>query len=410
MKLIGPIAELLPMTGLPASGPVADERMAIVKEAGVVVDEGMIVRVGSFEELIKEGHPVEELPSPAVALPGLIDAHTHICFAGSRADDYAKRLQGKSYLEIAEEGGGILDTVKKTRAATKKELAASLKERALRHLRDGVTVCEVKSGYGLTIDDELKMLEAVAEVDQEVPLALIPTCLAAHLRPPEYKTNREYLHHLETELFPKILKLTRRIDIFVEKSAFTAEEAKEYLEKAKALGLSLCLHADQFTRSGAQLAAAVGALSADHLEVSEEQDFEALARAGTAAVALPGASLGLGLPFAAARKALNAGCSLVIASDWNPGSAPMGRLLTQAALLGAAEKLTAAETFAALTCRAAAALELKQNGALAPGMRADLILFAADNYREILYHQGSMNPVAVYIAGRCVSNHLHSGT
>ncbi len=407
-SLIGPFTQVLTMAKLPEAGPISDDQLQVQEQAGVLVSDGFIVKVGNYAKLLAEArenkYALEEIDQPMVLLPGLIDAHTHICFAGSRANDYAMRVAGKSYLEIARSGGGILDSVRKTREATVVELVDLLKKRCDRHLAEGVTTCEVKSGYGLTVEEELKMLEAINLVNKHHKLDLVPTCLAAHMCPPEHTDCRVYLQHILAELLPQVkeLNLANRVDIFIEDTAFTEEESLEYLLAAKELGFDITVHADQFSTDGSKVAAEVGAVSADHLEASGETEIELLKQAGVVATVLPGASLGLGMHYAPARKMLDGGLCVAIATDWNPGSAPMGDLLLQAAILGAAEKLTIAETLAAITTRAARALNLSDRGSLAKNQLADMIAFPTDNYKEILYFQGKLKPTIVWKQGRRV--------
>lgn len=399
--LIGPFSQILTMDGLPKNGVIKDEQLEIIQNGGVRVKAGIIQEIGDFEGIHKAEDQIYKINIPSVLMPGLIDAHTHICFAGSRSKDYALRLSGLTYQEIARSSGGILETVTKTREASKKELVRLLEQRAGHLLTHGVTTCEVKSGYGLTLEDEIKILEAIQTASKNQSVDLIPTCLAAHIKPGEFQTNEEYLHFIAEKLFPELIQknLSKRIDIFVEEGAFSHDEARPYLEMAKKAGFSLCIHADQFSRGGALLASEIHALSADHLEQSSEEDFLALKKNGVFPIVLPGASLGLGIPFAPARAIIDAGLPLVIASDWNPGSAPMGLLLLQAAVLGAAEKLSMAETIAAITTRAASALELKDRGLLKKGLRADMIAFPCQNYKDILYNQGALLPSYKFIKG-----------
>ncbi|MBC5774824.1 imidazolonepropionase [Pontibacter sp. KCTC 32443] len=406
--LIGPFTQILPMGELPETGPIADEKLEVLEDGGVIVCEGKIKLVGKYSVLLKvaqeENYKLEKISEPMVLLPGLIDAHTHICFAGSRANDYAMRVAGKTYLEIARSGGGILDSVRKTREASEIELVELLKKRCDRHLAEGVTTCEVKSGYGLTVDDELKMLHVINLVNKHHALDLVPTCLAAHMRPPEFTDSRVYLQCLLDELLPQVKEqgLADRIDIFIEDTAFNEENSLEYLLAVKEKGFEITVHADQFSTGGSRIAAEVGAVSADHLEASGEEEFALLRNAGVVATVLPGASLGLGMHYAPARKMLDNGLCLAIATDWNPGSAPMGDLLVQAALIGAAEKLTIAETLAAITTRAARALNLSDRGCIVKGQKADMIAFPTDNYKEILYFQGKLKPTKVWKRGEQV--------
>ncbi len=391
-KLHGPFTQLLPLRNLPRKGPISDDQLEIITDGGLLEKNGKVIAVGKWQELRSEADQLKEVEGDSVALPGFIDCHTHLCWAGNRAGDYAKRLGGATYQEIAKGGGGILDTVRQTRKASQSELQELIERRAARLYASGIRTAEVKSGYGLTIEDELKMLRAINEAKTE--LDLIPTCLAAHVVPPEFKNAKSYLEEVMERLLPLVKKenLASRIDIFVEEGAFSVEVAKPYLMHAKELGFTITIHADQFSSGGARLAAEVGAASADHLEASEEKDLIALAKSKTIPVVLPGASLGLGLPFAPARAALDAGLPLAIASDWNPGSAPHGGLLVQAALLGANQKLTMAETLAGITVQAAAALQLSDRGSLEKGLRADFVQFSTRDYRNILYYQGSLQP------------------
>lgn len=407
MQLIGSFKQLLPMSNLLIKGRLQDIDLPLIKNAGILVRNGLIEAVGDFETLYKkhkkEVESVEEVKGDLVALPGFLDAHTHICFSGSRAKDYAMRNGGKSYLEIAKEGGGIWDTVTKTRAASQAELVDGILQRARQLLNNGITTIEIKSGYGLSVQEEYKMLKAIQLSNQKTIADLIPTCLAAHISPKDYDgTISNYLVEISENLFPKILaeKLCNRIDAFIEEEAFSADIIAPYFEKAKSSGFDLTVHADQFHTSGSEVAVKFGAASADHLEASTEKEIELLAKSEVIPIALPGASIGLGCDFTPARKLLDAGASLAIASDWNPGSAPMGNLITQAAILGTFEKLSNAEILAGMTFRAAAALKLDDRGSLEKGKLADIVAFPTDHFNEILYHQGQLKPSAVWKHGK----------
>ena len=421
-QLIGPFTQALTLRSLPLRGALDDDQLEVIPLAGVVIESGRIIEVGLWEELIARSESeswslrrIESIfeergltcPSQLTLTPGLVDAHTHICYAGSRARDYADRLNGVSYEEIAARGGGIRDTMRHTRAATEDELFHLNQERLALLLSRGVTTVEIKSGYGLSVADELKQLNAIKRLGESGLCRVIPTCLAAHVLPPEYRgpggdRHRDYLDELLRSLLPlvKERRLAARVDAFVEPSAFPVEVARAYLKSAQALGFDLTVHADQFSRGGAQLAAELGARSADHLEASSTADLEALRSRGVTAVALPGASLGLGIGFTPAREALDLGVSVAIASDWNPGSAPMGHLLLQASVLGAAEKLSAAEVWTGITSRAAHALGLDRVGVIQSGFSADLIAFPCRDYREILYHQGMLTPSVTMVKGK----------
>lgn len=408
-KLIGPFRQLLPMTGLPLKGAVSDSALPILEEAGIWVENGIIHNIDSFHSLLKDAEEQQieiiRLQGNHVCLPGFIDAHTHICFGGTRATDYAMRNSGSSYLEIAKAGGGIWDTVTQTRKASEKDLIKKTLKRAKQHLKNGVTTIEVKSGYGLSVNEELKILRAIKNANRQLPIDLISTCLAAHMLPKDFAGSAvDYLNEISRLLFPVLLEeqLTNRIDAFIEESAFSAADIELYLKKAKEMGFDLTVHADQFTSGGSAVAVSFGAISADHLEASTIKEIALLAKSDVIATALPGASLGLGCGFTPARKLLDAGCALAIASDHNPGSAPMGDLLTQATILGTFEKLSNAEVLAGITFRAAAALNLKDRGKLGIGFLADFCLFHTDHYNEILYHQGAFKPCMVFKNGECI--------
>ncbi len=412
LKLIGPFKQLIPMTGLPIKGALTDEQLVILEDTGIVIDGEHIKHIGKFHDLKQQFKDIQiqELQGDHTCLPGFVDAHTHICFGGTRANDYAMRNAGKSYLEIAKAGGGIWDTVVQTRKASKAELVKGTIKRANRHLKNGVTTLEVKSGYGLSVDEELKMLYAIKEADEAIPSDLIPTCLAAHMLPKDYEGSAEsYLEEISTKLFPLLKEenLANRIDAFIEESAFSASQIKPYFEKAQKMGFDITVHADQFSTSGSKVAVDFEAISADHLEASAVKEIELLAKSDVIATALPGASLGLGCAFTPARRLLDAGGTLAIASDHNPGSAPMGDLLTQAAILGAFEKLSNAEVIAGITYRAAAALNLTDRGTLEAGQLADFNLFHTGNYQEILYNQGNLKPCVVFKRGVKVFDKHH---
>ena len=407
IKYVGPFSQVVTMDDLPANGPLSDDQLIIHNNAYIRIKNGLV------DNIIEEGdlkyvneRAIEKVDGPAVCLPGFIDAHTHLCFAGSRAKDYAMRNSGKSYLEIAKEGGGILNTVNQVRIATESELVEGVINRAMRHLKSGVTTIEVKSGYGLNVFDEMKMLEAIRSADEVVPADLVPTCLAAHTVPPEFEgQNEAYLDFIIDRLLPlvKDRELSERVDIFIEEGAFTVEQGRNYLLKARDLGFDLVVHADQFTVGGSDLAVEMGAISADHLEASGKLQIQKITTSTTIAVALPGASMGLGCGFTPARSILDQGGCLAIASDWNPGSAPMGHMLLQASVLGTFEKLSNAEVLAGITSRAASALNLADRGVIKVGNKADFAIFPVSDYREILYLQGMLKPSMVIKDGELVN-------
>ena len=408
MKLIGPFKQILTLNNLPLRGKISDKQLEIIENGGILINsENKIEEIGNYEVIAnKTKQSLSNSPtlqfSNSVVLPAFIDCHTHICFGGNRANDFAMRNAGKTYLEIAEKGGGIWSSVQHTRNASESELLEKLLERINRLISLGITTIEIKSGYGLNVESELKMLRVMKKAQEKTEATLVPTCLSAHLKPKDFEgTSSAYLQYILTEILPKVKQenLSKRVDIFIEKSAFQPEESRKFLEKAKEMGFEITVHADQFTAGSSRIAVEVGAVSADHLEAIIDEDLEFLAKSETVAVALPGASLGLGEPFTPARKILDKNGILAIASDWNPGSAPMGNLITQASILATYQKLSTAEVLAGITFRAAKALNLKDRGILKKGMKADFVVFETDNFQNILYNQGSLVASEVYIDG-----------
>jgi imidazolonepropionase len=404
MKLIGPFKQIITLSNLPLRGKLSDEQLEIIMDGGILIHQEKIEKIGNFEVLKNENPDIETelIEGEQIVLPAFVDSHTHICFGGNRANDFAMRNAGKTYLEIAESGGGIWSSVQHTRNASEDELLKTLLERIDFLISLGITTIEVKSGYGLDVENELKMLRMIKKAQSQTKATLVPTCLSAHLKPRDFEgSNQEYLNYIITEILPKVREenLAKRVDIFIEKSAFQPEESKDFLLKTKDLGFEITVHADQFTPGSSRIAVEVGAKSADHLEATIDEDIDFIAQSNTVATALPGASLGLGEKFTPARKLLDAGAILAIASDWNPGSAPMGNLITQASILATYEKLTTAEVLAGMTFRSAFALGLEDRGKLETGLKADFVTFKTNNFQNVLYNQGSLKAENVYIDG-----------
>lgn len=402
--LMGPFSQILPLSELELKGPIADHSLKIIHQGGILIEKGKIQELDTFDNLLKKNQhqTVFEIVGESVLIPGFIDCHTHICFAGNRADEFALRPLGKEYLEINQAGGGIWNTVQKTRAQNSEHLLQDLVRRINKHISEGVTTLEIKSGYGLDLEGELKILRTISEAQSLVTASLVPTCLAAHTVPKDFTgSHKEYLSFMVKNLFPKIIEenLSHRIDIFIDLGGFSPEEALPYLTQANFMGFNITIHADQFKPGGSQVGFGLEAISIDHLEAITERDITFLARSPIVGVVLPGASIGLGMNFAPARKILDQGACLAIASDWNPGSAPMGKLLVEASILWAFEKLSSAEVFAGLTFRAAQALGFNDRGILKPGYRVDMQSYPCSDYREILYYQGSLKPDQVWIEG-----------
>lgn len=389
------------MVNLPERGAISDNSLEIIDDGGVVIEDGKIIEVGDFLSLSKNNLDVREITYPCVLLPGFIDSHTHVCHYGNRSDEYAKRNSGISYQQILEEGGGIHNTMNSTSNSTDEQLTDDTLNRLKRHFQEGVLTCEVKSGYAPNLEDEVRMLRIINEIDSSNDIDLIPTCLAAHVTPKKYESSKKYLDSIVNDLLPIIKEenLSNRVDIFIEEKAFSITEASNFLEKIKS-DFYITAHANQFTSGGLKVGVDNGAVSVDHLEVITDQEIDYLSKSDTTGVVLPGCSLGLGIPFAPARKLLDNNCKVSIASDWNPGSAPMGDLLMQASLLGSTEKLSNAEVLAGITCRAANALSLEDRGSLENGKIADMIGFKTNDFRDILYNQGKLKPSFICKRGK----------
>ena len=389
------------MVNLPERGAISDNSLEIIDDGGVVIEDGKIIEVGDFLSLSKNDLDVREITYPCVLLPGFIDSHTHVCHYGNRSDEYAKRNSGISYQQILEEGGGIHNTMNSTSNSTDEQLTDDTLNRLKRHFQEGVLTCEVKSGYAPNLEDEVRMLRIINEIDSSNDIDLIPTCLAAHVTPKKYESSKKYLDSIVNELLPIIKEenLSNRVDIFIEEKAFSITEASNFLEKIKS-DFYITAHANQFTSGGLKVGVDNGAVSVDHLEVITDQEIDYLSKSDTTGVVLPGCSVGLGIPFAPARKLLDYNCKVSIASDWNPGSAPMGDLLMQASLLGSTEKLSNAEVLAGITCRSANALSLEDRGSLENGKIADMIGFKTNDFRDILYNQGKLKPSFICKRGK----------
>ena len=389
------------MANLPERGAIDDNSLHIIDDGGVIIEGEKISEIGSFSELNKNISIVKEIEFPSILLPGFIDSHTHVCHYGSRSDEYSKRNSGVSYQQILEDGGGIHNTMNSTSNSTDDQLKHDTLRRLKKHFLDGVLTCEVKSGYAPNLDDEIRMLQIINEIDNKNEIDLIPTCLAAHVTPKSFESSKSYLDSILNDLLPKIKEdnLSNRVDIFIEENAFSISEASTFLDKVKN-NFSITAHANQFTSGGVKVGVDNGAVSVDHLEVITDKEINYLSKSETTGVVLPGCSLGLGIPFAPARKLLDNNCKVSIASDWNPGSAPMGDLLIQAALLGSLEKLSNAEVLAGITCRSANALSLEDRGSLEKGKIADMIGFETNNFKDILYNQGKLKPSFICKRGK----------
>ncbi len=344
-------------------------------------------------------------------LPGLIDCHTHTVFAGSREDEFVKRIEGKSYAQIAEEGGGIKTTVRAVREASEDDLVALALPRLERMLAGGVTTVEIKSGYGLSIDDELKMLRTVKKLNPMQPIELVGTFLGAHTVPAEYADRRGAYIDLvcSDEMMGRVARegLAEFCDVFTERTAFTVDESRRILLRAKEYGLTPKLHADQITQIGAsRLAAEVGAISADHLEAIDDGAIAAMKEAGVIAVLLPGCSWFLGVEQAPARKIIDSGLPVALATDYNPGSSMVESLALVMSIACTQMRMTPAECLAGVTATAAAALNRADRiGTIARGMQADLVILDVENYDQLPYNAGRNCVRRVIKKGRVLPVH-----
>ncbi len=385
-------------------------QLGILNGSALFIENGRISAVGARPEIERRLGRYDELIDAGgrVAMPGFVDAHTHAVFASTRCAEFERRCEGATYEEIAAAGGGILETVRQTRQATEDHLL----EAALRHeqwfLRNGTTTAEAKSGYGLTLDDELKMLRVIRRLNDGGRMHWVPTFLGAHAVPEEYRgRRREYVELVCEAMLPAVAGqgLVRYCDAFCEPSAFSIDETRAVLSKAAALGLGLRLHADQLTCSGAaELAASLGAATADHLEQTGASGIAALHAAGVQPVLLPGSVYALGRSrYARARDMIDAGLAVVLATDFNPGSSPTPSIPMVLSLACAQMHMTPAEAITATTINAAWSLGLgHETGSLEAGKRADVLIADCADYRELAYFFGVEHAWLVIAGGEAV--------
>ena len=393
--------ELATPLGKAARSGSEQSSLEIVERGALASLDGEIVFVGPEEEL---GSRVEPLPGcteveaeGGTILPGLVDPHTHAVFAGDRAPEFDMRLRGATYADIAKAGGGILSTVRATRAASEDELVSLGGRRLDSMLSHGTTTVEIKSGYGLELETELKMLRAIRRLGETHPLTVVPTFLGAHEVPPEFRGQpdgmRRYAELVAKEMIPAVAAegLAQFCDIFTETGVFDVEASQMVLNAAKAGGLKLKVHADQLTAlGGAEMAAELGAASAEHLEYISEEGIRRMAEAGTIAVPLPGAAFFLMMKdYPPARKMIDGGVPLALATDFNPGSSHCESMQMTIALACIMMRMTVAEAIVASTLNAAAAIGLAESvGSLEPGKRADAIVMDVPSHFHLVYHWG----------------------
>ena len=371
--------------------------LGVIRDGAVAAYGGRIVWIGparEADERLKLAPRALRVDARGrVALPGFVDSHTHLVFAGSREEEYAMRARGAAYQEIAAAGGGILSTVRATRAASVEELVALARPRLATLLAHGTTTVEIKSGYGLTTPDELKMLEAIKALGSTQPVDVHANFCGAHEVPPEYRGRTDgYVDLVVNEMIPAVAErqLARYVDVFCEDGVFSVEQARRILDAGAAAGLRAKFHADEFvTLGGAELAAEIGALSADHLLAARPEGVAAMAKAGVTAALLPGTAFFLGLPYAPARAFLDTGVRVALASDFNPGSS-MGPSLQLVMTMAVSQmKMSPEEALLGVTLHGAHAMGLEDEvGSLRPGKQCDLILADVPTWRYLSYYYG----------------------
>jgi imidazolonepropionase len=382
--------------------------LGIIRDGGILIRDGKIDIVGSSQEIVSGAASdvgIVDL-SGRIALPGFVDAHTHLVFAGNRLDDFERRARGETYEQIANAGGGIWSTVEKTRAASEDKLLETAKKHTDWFLKCGTTTLEAKSGYGLTVDDELKILRVIRRLNNETPFEIVPTFLGAHAVPCETSSDK-YVDLVINEMLPRVAKekLAEFCDVFCECGYFGIEQSRKILAAAKKLGLKLRGHVDQLSNSGgAKLMAEVAATTADHLEKTDGQGIAALKSANVQPVLLPGSVYALGsTSYPRAREMIESGLAVVLATDFNPGSSPTPSMPTVLSLACTQMKMSPAEAVTAVTINAAHSLDRGDKiGSLEPGKLANIAVFDCADYRELAYWFGIPQTHAVFVNGERV--------
>jgi imidazolonepropionase len=395
--------------------------LQIIPDAAVLIEDGRIAALGRTETVRSDGRAAAAVPldaSNCVLAPGFVDSHTHLVFASNRHEEYEMRIRGASYESIAASGGGIRNSVRRLRNVKEDELFEAARKRCTQFLEYGTTTIEAKSGYGLDLENELKILRVLARLneDPEVSLEIIPTFLGAHEVPDEFRDHpSKYVDLICGEMLPRVTEeqLAVFCDVFCETGIFTVEQSRRVLIAAQSFGLKLKIHADQLSHSGGtRLAVELGAISADHLEHIKEDEVALLAESNVVATLLPGAAFHLATnQFAPARRLLDAGALVALATDFNPGTSPTVNMQAILSIAGSSLWMTPSESFAAATLGGACALGCQHRiGSIQEGKQADLVIFNVNDYRMVPYHYGMNSVRAVIKKGRILFDHKERGT
>lgn len=389
------------------SGGTAEEKLGVIEDGAMLVEEGRVAWVGTTRKLKQKGlgktKPVDL--GGKLVTPGLVDPHTHLVFAGSREDELERKVKGESYTSILAKGGGIVRTVRETRKASTAKIVDESKGRATQLLRNGVTTAEVKTGYGQKLEDELRLLEAIRRTAPVSGLELVPTFLGLHARPPEFKTASEYSAYATRVMLPQVAESKFRprfSDCFCEEGVFSRDDCARFLRASELLGFERKIHADEFKESGgASLAAQTKCVSADHLGRSDPDGVRAMAGAGVTAVLLPGTSLYSGIPYADARRIAESGCEIALGTDLSPNSwIESPQMVMSLACLGM--RMTPAEALLGFTANASKAISRPDLGRIKVGAAADFVVHDVPGYRFLPYRVGGSYVNAVYKSGRRV--------
>jgi imidazolonepropionase len=376
--------------------------LGVVNNAAVVVGGGSVLWVGLEQDLPEEYRSLDGADvGGAAVVPGFVDSHTHAVFSGDRADEFSMRMGGASYEDILASGGGIYSTVAATRSANLDELVGVSRQRLNRMLASGTTTAEVKTGYGLDVATERKMLDAILELDRSLPIDLIPTFLGAHVVAPEFRDDPDaYVDLVAGEMLDAVAADVSFVDVFCDNAAFSIAQTESVVTAAQDRGIAIRLHVDQLSRSGgAALAARVGAVAADHVDHATDEDLEAMAGAGTVAVLLPGVSYAMREPAPNGRRFWDAGLTVAIATDCNPGSAYVETMPFVISLAVVTSGFTSEEALWSATLGGALALGLEDRGVLAPGFAADLVVLDAPSYTHLAYRPDGDLVAAVLKSG-----------